>query len=70
MKTITVTSPSGAKYQLLQCQHNFMYCADCGTPLNPGDFYTVCSDCGGIFCQNCVKTGAFENHVCEDENYD
>lgn len=47
-----------------------MYCADCGTPLNPGDFYTVCSDCGGIFCQNCVKTGAFENHVCEDENYD
>lgn len=70
MKTLTVKSPNDIEYQLLECQNNFTFCAGCGTPLNPGDFYTVCSDCGGIFCQNCVETGAFENHVCEDENYD
>ena len=41
-------------------------CVECGTPINPGDKYASCPDCGGVFCAKCAHDGTFENHTCDD----
>lgn len=41
-------------------------CVECGTDIKRGDMYTVCDDCGAIFCLACAKDGALDNHECED----
>lgn len=47
---------------------SFYNCAGCGTAINTGDKYIICSDCGGVFCETCAHNGTFENHECEDED--
>lgn len=41
-------------------------CAECGTEIKPGDTYTVCGECGAVFCLQCAKDGALDNHACDD----
>lgn len=38
-----------------------------GTPLEKGRLFCECSDCGAIYCEECVKNGMFEAHTCENE---
>ena len=46
--------------------HSMYNCAECGAPINAGDKYIVCADCGGVFCAKCAHDGSFENHECDD----
>lgn len=47
-----------------------MSCCNCGETIGPMDAAMDCPDCGGVFCENCVNDGSFENHNCEDEDDD
>lgn len=43
-------------------------CDHCGKDLKPEDKVLACSDCGALFCEDCVRAGAFDDHECEDED--
>ena len=44
---------------------NGFSCDHCGKPLRVDDLALCCPDCGAVFCEDCVKDGAFETHSCE-----
>lgn len=46
-----------------------MSCAHCGTSLDENDLCLICSDCGGVFCKDCVETGEFHDHCADCEDY-
>lgn len=46
--------------ELFSCDH-------CGKPLHREDLFVDCADCGAIFCENCVKSGALNEHICEED---
>ena len=52
---------------MLTMTSNGCGCAGCSTPIEPGQKYVVCSDCGGMFCATCAHDGTFENHECEPD---
>lgn len=41
-------------------------CSCCGTTLHPNDEVEACSDCGAIFCKECVEAGELKSHDCEE----
>lgn len=45
-------------------------CAGCGRPLVPEDLIACCSDCGGIFCRDCVEDGTYASHACDPDDED
>lgn len=45
-------------------------CAHCGHPINRGELMLDCPDCAAVFCEECVTSGVFENHNCEDYNWE
>lgn len=42
-------------------------CGHCGKDIGPNDLVRICSDCGEIFCKECVENGALEDHDCDPE---
>lgn len=42
-------------------------CNGCGWPLDEDSLVCVCKDCGAVYCEECVKTGVFETHTCDNE---
>ena len=42
-------------------------CNGCGAPLEKGSLFCDCTECGAIYCAECVKNGIFEAHTCENE---
>lgn len=42
-------------------------CNGCGQPLEEGDLFCACTDCGAVYCEKCVKNGTFEAHNCDNE---
>lgn len=55
---------------LIAAEHNGYGCAHCGHPIKRGDLMLDCPDCAAIFCETCVRDGTFENHQCEDYDWD
>ena len=55
---------------LYPIMHHGFECANCGKPLKPGDPHLDCPDCAAIFCEDCVRDGTFENHRCDDYDWD
>ena len=45
-------------------------CVHCGKPIRKGDLALCCPDCAAIFCEDCVRDGTFENHSCEDYDFE
>lgn len=46
-------------------------CVCCAKEITPGDFYSICNDCGAMFCKKCTLDGELENHVCDpDEEWE
>ena len=45
-------------------------CCYCGNRIEPDDNITVCADCGDVFCKACVENGSFDDHECEEEEYE
>ena len=45
---------------------DLFYCEGCGQPIAPDDEVIVCSDCGAIFCRECVEARELDRHVCND----
>lgn len=41
-------------------------CSNCGELLHKDDVVEACSDCGAIFCEECVKEGALKSHECDE----
>lgn len=44
----------------------FYSCSCCGKSLKENDLVVDCSDCGAIFCEECVRNGEVEKHQCDD----
>ncbi len=63
---------NGVAMTLYLADSPMLACAGCGQDLKEGqDYYGVCSDCGGMFCESCMKDGTFDDHACEeDEEYE
>lgn len=40
-------------------------CVNCGKTVHANDLVEVCSDCGAVFCKECVEDESFKNHECE-----
>lgn len=49
---------------------NGFSCVCCGKALKPSDLVLACTDCAAIFCEDCVNDGSFENHNCDDYEYE
>lgn len=43
-------------------------CYNCGKHLSREDLAVDCADCGAVFCEDCVKSGALDEHICEDDD--
>ena len=43
-------------------------CCNCGKHLRREDLAVDCADCGAVFCEDCVKSGALDEHICEDDD--
>lgn len=63
----TVRTASGTDVETVLARAPFLACCACGAPVDAGNYYAVCSDCGGVFCENCVRDGTYENHDCEED---
>lgn len=61
-----VTTPGGEVHTLIRSESSLLACAGCGASIGPGKFYGVCSDCGGMFCEDCMKNGTYDAHQCDD----
>lgn len=46
--------------------HTIYSCCECGTSLS-GKKTLDCADCGGLFCEACVRNGSMGSHICEDD---
>ena len=44
-------------------------CANCGNPIDADDPVVICPDCGGIFCDACVRNNVMADHSCNPEEY-
>lgn len=58
---------TGSDAVLFPAEHDGFACV-LGHGINKGQYYGVCPDCGGIFCEACMTNGSFEGHDCEDED--
>ena len=45
----------------------FYSCCGCGKNLKPEDKAVDCTDCAGIFCEDCILDGTFDDHECEED---
>ena len=45
-------------------------CVGCGKIIQRGELMIECPDCGAIFCKQCVEDESYENHVCEDYDFE
>ena len=61
-----VMSQNGIKYELIPMPTG-CGCAACG---GTGEWAAICSDCGAIFCESCVTDGTFDDHECDEEEYE
>lgn len=61
-----VTTPAGETHTLIKSESAMLACAGCGADIGPGKFYGVCPDCGGMFCEDCMKDGTYDSHRCDD----
>ena len=43
-------------------------CCGCHKALAPEDKVVDCPDCAGIFCEDCIKDGTFDEHECEEDD--
>lgn len=50
--------------------NRFYSCSCCGKHLTEKDLGLDCADCGAIFCEECVRNGEVENHVCDDGDFE
>lgn len=55
---------------LSPASHGGMGCAHCGSAIKRGELHLDCPDCAAIFCETCVRDGTFENHQCDDYDWD
>ncbi len=55
---------------LSPAHHGGMGCAHCGRSIRQGGLHLDCPDCAAIFCETCVRDGTFENHQCDDYDWD
>lgn len=62
-KKKTETENEYVKY-LKPMGSSFYACNGCGKPLKEGDLACDCAECGGMYCEDCVRDGTFENHSC------
>lgn len=43
-------------------------CCNSGKHLRREDLAVDCADCGAVFCEDCVKNGALDEHICEEDD--
>lgn len=55
---------------LAPASHGGMGCVHCGSAIKRGELHLDCPDCAAIFCETCVRDGIFENHQCDDYDWD
>ena len=67
---IILKTPAGIEYDAFPSESRLNACCACGHGIDVGEPMVVCSDCGGQFCRTCVEDGTFDDHVCDDEDYE
>ena len=46
-----------------------MSCSHCGKRVEESEDGVFCSDCGALFCRECVEDGCFFDHYSEEDEY-
>lgn len=54
---------------LFLTEHDGFACV-LGHIIDKSQYYGVCPDCGGMFCEACMTDGNFESHTYEDEGFE
>lgn len=69
-KRVILRTPRGIEYDAFPSTSDLNACCGCGCGIDAGEPMVVCADCGGQFCRACVEGGTFDEHVCDDGDYE